>query len=189
MARYNLGAVKDHVAKVANTVGPKYGIKTIYGWAPGVFDHPKGLALDFMINNISNGRDTGDKLSAFVIANYKALGVKYVIWYRRYWDPRQGWKAYSAAASSPHTDHVHVSFETKPGSGTIEDTKDGTDSTAVPTQLGWITDTGNWARIGYVAFGMVLIFIGIINIPAVQNTMKGGGKLAVAVASRGVVKL
>src|SRR5262245_34674959 len=40
VGNYNLGAVKPHVRAVANVVGVMFGIKTIYGWAPGLFDHP-----------------------------------------------------------------------------------------------------------------------------------------------------
>jgi hypothetical protein len=107
--RYHLGAVKPDVTAAAYEVGPKFNIKTIYGWAPGQFDHPKGLALDFMINTPGLGKATGDALAGYVLANAGRLNVKYVIWYRRSWNPqRKTWVAYSG--DSPHTDHVHVSF-------------------------------------------------------------------------------
>jgi hypothetical protein len=109
---YKLGNVKSWVAKAANYIGPKFGIKTIYGWAPGLYDHPKGLALDFMITGLPNGRATGDALAAFVQANAKTLNVTYVIWYRRIWSVAragEGWRPY--VGDSDHTDHVHVSFE------------------------------------------------------------------------------
>lgn len=111
---YTLGAVKPHVAQVANTVGPRFGIKTIHGWAPGLYDHPKGLALDFMINNIPNGKAVGDALAAFLVANAAQLGITYVIWYRRIWSVAragEGWRPYPVPpGDSPHTDHVHASF-------------------------------------------------------------------------------
>lgn len=108
--RYSLGAVKSHVEAAAYDIGPRFGIKTIYGWAPGQYDHPKGLALDFMINNIANGKSVGDQLAAYVLANASRLRVSYVIWYRRSWNPGRGtWVPYSGA--SDHTDHVHVSFK------------------------------------------------------------------------------
>ena len=56
----------------------------------------------------------------FVIANFRALGVKYVIWYRRIWTPSQGWHDYDGP--SDHTDHVHVSFNDKPGTGDVDKT-------------------------------------------------------------------
>ena len=107
--QYKLGPVKPDVQAAAYEIGPKFGIKTIYGWAPGQFDHPKGLALDFMINTPGLGKPVGDALAAYVLANAARLNVKYVIWYRRSWNPQRGtWVAYSG--DSPHTDHVHVSF-------------------------------------------------------------------------------
>lgn len=111
---YQLGAVKAHVAQVANSVGPRFGIKTIYGWAPGKYDHPKGLALDFMISDLgSNGRAIGNALAAFLVANARALNITYVIWYRQIWSlarAGEGWRPY-VDGDSDHTDHVHASFE------------------------------------------------------------------------------
>jgi len=107
--RYHLGAVKPDVVTAAYDIGPRFNIKTVYGWAPGLFDHPKGLALDFMIDTPGLGRAVGDALAAYVLANAGRLNVKYVIWYRRSWNPQRGtWVPYSG--DSPHTDHVHVSF-------------------------------------------------------------------------------
>lgn len=110
-AGYKLGDVKWWVADAANSVGPRFGIKTIYGWAPGAYDHPKGLALDFMISDLANGKAIGDSLAAFLIANASALKITYVIWYRRIWSVEragEGWRPYSG--DSEHTDHVHASF-------------------------------------------------------------------------------
>lgn len=107
--RYHLGAVKPDVTAAAYEIGPKFNIKIIYGWAPGQFDHPRGLALDFMINTPGLGKPTGDALAGYVLANAGRLNVKYVIWYRQSWNPqRKTWVPYSG--DSPHTDHVHVSF-------------------------------------------------------------------------------
>jgi hypothetical protein len=110
--RYKLGGVSKTTQNGANYFGNKYGIKTIGGWrehgsVPGS-DHPKGRALDFMINNVSNGKKRGDALANDVIKNYKKFNVKYVIWNRYIWQPGRGWRKYSGP--SPHTDHVHVSF-------------------------------------------------------------------------------
>ena len=109
--KYGLKGISASASKAANYFGNKYGIKTIGGRGPGSVpgsDHPKGRALDFMINNIKNGRAAGDALANDVIKNYKAWNVKYVIWYHYIWQPGRGWKKYSGP--SPHTDHVHVSF-------------------------------------------------------------------------------
>lgn len=110
--KYGLKGITANTSKAADYWGSKYGIKSIGGYrehgsVPGS-DHPKGRALDFMINNISNGHKTGTALANDVIANYKAWNVSYVIWNRYIWSPSKGWRKYSGP--SPHTDHVHVSF-------------------------------------------------------------------------------
>ena len=114
--KYKLSSkTKPHVVAVINTLGPKFGIKTVYGWSAtgsvSSSDHPKGLAGDFMINNIPNGKDVGDKLAAYAVANASTLGITYVIWYKRIWNPSQGWHDYSGPRD--HTDHVHISFKDK----------------------------------------------------------------------------
>lgn len=112
-ASYKLGPVKPYVAAAAAEIGPRFNIKTIYGWAPGLYEHPKGRALDFMIDTPGLGKPVGDALAAYVLANAARLNVMYVIWNRRViWmtGPRasEGWHAYTG--TNPHTDHVHVSF-------------------------------------------------------------------------------
>ncbi len=109
---YKLSSISSNTAKAADYFGSRYGIKTIGGYSSSGSvpnsDHPKGLALDYMINNISNGKKTGTALANDVIKNAKAWNVKYVIWYHYIWSPERGWHKYSGP--SPHTDHVHVSF-------------------------------------------------------------------------------
>lgn len=110
--KYGLKSVSPTTSKAADYFGSKYGIKTIGGYrergsVPGS-DHPKGRALDYMINNIKNGKKVGDALANDLINNYKAWNVKYVIWNRYIWQPGRGWKKYNGP--SPHTDHVHASF-------------------------------------------------------------------------------
>jgi hypothetical protein len=109
-----LGPVKDHVRAAANSIGHQFGVKTIGGWrdtgSVANSDHPKGLALDFMIDDIPNGASVGQRIVEYAILHGNTLGVTYVIWNRRIW--RDGnWKAYRGP--SPHTDHVHVSFAAK----------------------------------------------------------------------------
>jgi hypothetical protein len=110
--KYGLKGVTTNTAKAADYWGSKYGIRNIGGYrehgsVPGS-DHPKGRALDFMTNNIKNGMKTGTALANDVIRNYKAWNVSYVIWNRYIWSPSKGWRRYNGP--SPHTDHVHVSF-------------------------------------------------------------------------------
>jgi hypothetical protein len=113
---YNLGAkTKSHVRAVANRLGPMFGIKTVGGWrAVGSVPnsaHPKGLALDFMIDNIPNGKSIGQKLADYAVANASTLGIIEVIWNRRIWTASKGWHDYNGP--SAHTDHVHLTFKDK----------------------------------------------------------------------------
>lgn len=110
--KYKLGGVSKNTNNAASYFGNKYGIKTVGGYrshgsVPGS-DHPKGLALDYMTNNIKNGKKVGDALANDLIKNWKKWNVKYVIWYRYIWSPGKGWRRYNGP--SPHTDHVHASF-------------------------------------------------------------------------------
>lgn len=108
---YGLKGVSSNTSKAANYFGSKYGIRTIGGIGPGSVpgsDHPKGRATDFMINNIKNGKAVGTALANDAIAHYKEWNIKYVIWNRYIWTPSRGWHKYSGP--SPHTDHVHVSY-------------------------------------------------------------------------------
>lgn len=112
MTEYSLPHVKPWVVDAANEIGTRFGIKTEGGWrASDPFpDHPSGLAVDFMINDIPNGHQIGEELSQFVAANAKRLGVKYEIWNARSWNPTRGTWAPYTSTDNPHTDHVHVTF-------------------------------------------------------------------------------
>lgn len=108
---YKLKGIAKDVASAADYWGSKYGIRTIYGLGPGSVpgsDHPKGLALDFMINNLKNGHNIGTSLANNLISSYRQWNVKYIIWNRYIWQPGRGWRRYHGP--SPHTDHVHASF-------------------------------------------------------------------------------
>lgn len=108
----SIGPVKSHVRLAANEIGSKFGIKTIYG-TQGTQDHPKGLALDFMINNVDNGKAVGNGIAAYAKNDATRLKVQYVIWNGRIWNidrNAEGWRSYSGT-SNPHTDHVHISFK------------------------------------------------------------------------------
>ncbi len=110
--KYGLKGITATTSKAADYFGSKYGIKTIGGYrehgsVPGS-DHPKGRALDYMINNLKNGSATGTALANDAVKNYKAWNIKYVMWNRYIWTPSRGWHKYSGP--SPHTDYVHISF-------------------------------------------------------------------------------
>ena len=188
-----LGPVKPHVATAANMIASKFGIKTMYGWRPvdQFPDHPSGLAVDFMISNLSNGKAVGDALANYVVANYKALGVKYVIWYRQVWNPTQGWHKYTST-SNPHTDHVHVTWNATPGTGTPSD--GGGDATVqnvglpgydqvqalynlfkdINKTMEFLTDKGNLIRAGLYIAGFVLLAIGVVGWDKVSGTVASG---------------
>lgn len=112
VAAYKLGPVKAHVKKAAEHFGPRFGIKDIGGWrAVGSVknsDHPKGLALDFMVSAKSpESKARGDALAAALLNERGQWKVKYVIWNKKI-NQGNGWESYSGP--SDHTDHVHASF-------------------------------------------------------------------------------
>ncbi|MGC9668691.1 hypothetical protein ACNTMW_19300 [Planosporangium sp. 12N6] len=84
-------------------------------------EHPRGRACDFAaatggFGGVATGaeRDYGNRLAAWFIANAKALGVLYVIWFKQIWMPSTGWRAYNNGngdPSSDHTNHVHLSVQ------------------------------------------------------------------------------
>lgn len=109
-----LGAVQPHVKTAAEEIAARFGVYRIGGFATSGHvansDHYKGLALDVMTV------EKAPMVAEWTIANAKRLSVTYVIWNRRIYDFRKAnpqWKKYSG--SSPHTDHVHISFAATPG--------------------------------------------------------------------------
>jgi len=83
-------------------------------------EHPKGRACDFAAQSrgfggVATGGDKtyGTNLANYFIANASALGVLYVIWFKRIWLPSSGWRAYTRGQGDPssdHTNHVHLSM-------------------------------------------------------------------------------
>ena len=126
---YALGPVKPQTATVANTVGPMFGIKTAGGYRDPEAEqydpngHPAGLAIDFMTNDIPDGKATGDKLAKYLQDHAAELGVKYIIWQQHIWSVEradEGWRpmADRGSPTQNHMDHVHLSL-TGDGSSTI----------------------------------------------------------------------
>lgn len=97
-------------------------IRTTYGVGgrSGRSDHPRGLAVDFMVENYrsAEGNALGWQLAEWTRANADALDVKYIIWDMRYWSasaPDKGWVPYTRYGPNPddnlaHRNHVHVSY-------------------------------------------------------------------------------
>lgn len=110
ISQYKLGNVKPHVAEAAKKYGQQFGVKDIGGYrAVGSVsnsDHPKGRALDFMID-AKTDKARGDALAAALLADPM---VTYVIWDKKI-NTKDGrdWRDYEGP--SDHTDHVHASFK------------------------------------------------------------------------------
>ncbi len=150
-SRYNLGRVQPATATLANTIGPKFGIKTMGGYRDpagekyDVNGHPAGLAIDAMTNDIPDGKATGDRLVAYLVQNAKQLGVKYVIWQQHIWSLEradEGWRLMEDRGSPTqnHMDHVHISLNA--GATTTDPGCPGTAPGGTP---GTVAATG-WAR-------------------------------------------
>ena len=117
-SEYSLGPVHAQTAIVANTVGPMFGFVTIGGYRESARDpngHPSGLALDFMTNDIPNGRTAGDNLAKYLQDHAADLGVDYIIWLQRIWSTDradEGWRPMEDRGSPTqnHMDHVHLNL-------------------------------------------------------------------------------
>lgn len=94
-------------------------------------DHQEGRAVDVMIPGYQTaaGRQLGQTIADWVVANRAKLGIKYVIWNARIWSvqrAKEGWRACGSGQAScysgtddtaAHRDHVHVSvFGSQAGS-------------------------------------------------------------------------
>ena len=115
MAVWNDPRIKPHVQAAAKEISEKFGITNIGGFATtghiSNSDHYKGLAIDVMTTV------QGQAVANYAQANAARLSITYIIWNRHIWDSRdgKGWVAYNG--TSPHTDHVHISFFPTPGDG------------------------------------------------------------------------
>lgn len=83
-------------------------------------DHPRGLAVDFMIPRWSTeaGNRFGWRVARWIQAHAGKLRVKYIIFDARKWNPAVSttWRSYTHPSGSrnptqAHRDHVHVSFK------------------------------------------------------------------------------
>lgn len=112
--------VKEWVAASGLRVGAKFGITDIGGRASrgnSTSDHPRGLALDFMVNRDAK---RGDIVADYFVRNAQAENVKYVIWKNKIWQggPPMDWASlpvdYVGDYTLRHMDHVHVSYLDSP---------------------------------------------------------------------------
>ena len=74
--------------------------------------HPHGLAIDVMIPDVRStaGKELGDKVLAYVIANGERFGLEHAIWRQTIYRPDGSKKAMSDRGSDTanHYDHVHI---------------------------------------------------------------------------------
>lgn len=188
---YALGAVKPFVQQVADTVGPKLGVTTIYGWRATSVDmtgHPAGLALDLVVNT---DKAKGDTVAGYFTSNAGAYQVKYVIWQQKIWTSAKptwtpmDYRPGATAGYDPnHMHHVHVSFNAVVsdgrglGSPTAASTTSATavsapvstsilDTITNPLQgasdtLKALTSRETWVRVAQVLGGAALIWGGVL---------------------------
>jgi hypothetical protein len=156
-------------------------------------DHPKGLAID---NMVGSDKAKGDAIAAYAVANASRLGITYVIWYARIWEPGKGWQPYShpSGGTSPtqlHMDHVHISFLanfTQSGTSAPVDSVQGfgvpglSDAKAVfdaaGKAVGFLTDTHTYVRAGMLVGGIILLIFGLLTIDNVKQAARGVVKVA-----------
>ena len=90
----NFDGVEKHVAIVGNYLQKKFDVPIVYGGGKREnnpnSDHPKGLALDFMVTD----REMGNKLNKLILKHRKDWNVTYTLWWVK-----------------DHYNHVHVSFK------------------------------------------------------------------------------
>ena len=77
--------------------------------------HPEGLAIDVIIPYYGSaaGRDLGDRIVAFALANAEKFGLVHVIWQQTYF-PATGTPRRMADLGSPdanHVTHVHIATD------------------------------------------------------------------------------
>jgi hypothetical protein len=157
---YALGAVKPWVRAAAQEVGNKFDVSTIYGVGARaeVSDHPRGLALDFMVYE---DKAKGDAIYAYGKANWNRLGIKYIIWYQRI-DEGGGFKDMEdrGGTTANHKDHNHWSFTDNGGSS---GTNTGGGTTTAPAagtiDLSAFTNRDTWIRAAEFVAGAVLVLI------------------------------
>lgn len=202
---YALGAVKPWVKDAANEVGNKFGVTTIYGVGQrdGVSDHPKGLALDFMVGT---DRSKGDQIAAYEQQNADALNITYIIWKQHIWNisrASEGWRAMPDRGSitANHYDHVHTSFKatariggsnyvgTDPGKSgigiSIPDPLSGIKSSIgnIEKVVTFVSDSHNWLRVAMFGAGFMLIILAVIMLGSGSTVTQAAAKTAKTVKS------
>lgn len=123
--RYGLDSrTQAHVRSVAEAVGGMFNVPTVLGYGQRSTpnsDHPKGLALDFMVGTDSGmGQSVANELQR----NAAAYSVTYLIWRQHIWSVErrsEGWRLMEdrGGVTANHYDHVHASFGPAASSTTL----------------------------------------------------------------------
>lgn len=109
-----------HVAQLREFFYEKFNLSSIGGYRAGDSDgtghgHGDGLALDLMVS-----KKEGDEIANYLVQNYEALGIEYIIWEQRFYSTVPN--IYGAARTwglmddrgsitQNHFDHIHISFK------------------------------------------------------------------------------
>lgn len=111
-----LGAVKPWVQGAADYLDGLFDLTGVGGWRASAHDmggHPSGRALDLMVGA---NKAEGDRLATFLIANWNALQIDYIIWQQAIrttgkpeWVPMA---TRIGEGDQNHFRHVHVNFRT-----------------------------------------------------------------------------
>jgi murein DD-endopeptidase MepM/ murein hydrolase activator NlpD len=133
-ARNNWGSGTGHITpggkssayarRAASILGPKFGFNTV-GTYPG-HDPTEALALDFMLDKpySADGKAQGEAAWNYVQKNWRQLGLDYMIFWTKIWNPPGGLRGgrdgsspvdhdharHYSGTPNPHKDHVHLSF-------------------------------------------------------------------------------
>jgi hypothetical protein len=104
------------VARAVSAMFPE--IRDIGGVRPDALRwHPNGLAIDVMIPdwNSPAGRQLGDRIVAFALANTDRFDIEHVIWRQVYYPPTGGPHVMSNMGSDNANHYTHVHIATKGG--------------------------------------------------------------------------
>lgn len=131
--------LQSGAASLRQIIMDQFGITDIGGYraADGYNEHSTGRALDVMVNDVAKGTAVKD----FVVANAKALGLKWAIWQQAMWYP-DGSTTPMEDRGSPtqnHMDHVHVFLDESSNGSTFSLDGAGGTTAAQLAQVGSLT--------------------------------------------------
>lgn len=117
VAKSENAGLQPQTAAFKEEIANLFGITSFSGYRPGDSgDHGKGLAIDFMVPELS---ELGDKIAEYAIQNMASRGISYIIWKQRFYapfdskyGPANTWNPMPdrGSVTENHYDHVHVSM-------------------------------------------------------------------------------